>query len=211
MEKGKWMKKIIPIIVAVVVVVAVGIITFIQIRPKQVVVGAAEMEKMPSSRKVIEMEKMPVNEEEPERDRLPDNDEEAAGTEQQSDSGEEAAGAEQQSGSGEEAAGAEQKPDNGEVAEAEQMLSGVAMGKDRFGETMSNQEYVENQVIAVAESKREAKKIAKQIGGELISYDNQVAVIQIGMTVEEMMQLLEEDSSLPKVYPNYQGYQSYTN
>lgn len=77
--------------------------------------------------------------------------------------------------------------------------------------TMDNQEYVENQVVAVAESKREAKKIAKQIGGELISYDNQVAVIQIGMTVEEMMQQLEEDSSLPRVYPNYQGYENYTN
>lgn len=77
--------------------------------------------------------------------------------------------------------------------------------------TMDNQEYVENQVVAVAESKREAKKIAKQIGGELISYDNQVAVIQIGMTVEEMMQQLEEDSTLPRVYPNYQGYENYTN
>lgn len=76
---------------------------------------------------------------------------------------------------------------------------------------MDNQEYVENQVVAVAESKREAKKIAKQIGGELISYDNQVAVIQIGMTVEEMMQQLEEDSTLPRVYPNYQGYENYTN
>ena len=66
--------------------------------------------------------------------------------------------------------------------------------------------YIENQVVAVADSKREAKKIAEQIGGELLSYDNQVATIQIGMTVEEMMQKLEEDPSLPKVYPNYQGY-----
>ncbi len=204
------MKKIIPIIVAV-VVVAAGIVAFIQIRPKQIVVGAAETEKMPSSLKAFEMEKMPVNEEEPERDRLSDSGEEAAETEQKSDSGEEAAGAEQKSDSGEEAAETEQKPDSEEVAGAEQMLSGVAMGRDRLGESMNQQEYVENQVIAVAESKREAKKIAKEIGGELISYDNQVAVIQIGMSVEEMMQLLEEDSSLPKVYPNYQGYQNYTN
>lgn len=92
----------------------------------------------------------------------------------------------------------------------------VSMEVDRIGigdseEMTDNQDYVENQVVAVAESKREAKKIAKQIGGELLSYDNQVAVIQIGMTVEEMMQKLEEDSSLPKVYPNYQGYQSFTN
>lgn len=78
-------------------------------------------------------------------------------------------------------------------------------------ETVGNQDYVENQVVAVADSKREAKKIAKAIGGELLSYDNQVAVIQIGITVEEMMQKLEEDSSLPKVYPNYQNYQNYTN
>lgn len=85
--------------------------------------------------------------------------------------------------------------------------TGTGEAEDMTG----NQEYVENQVVAVAESKREAKKIAKQIGGELLSYDNQVAVIQIGVTVEEMMQQLEEDPSLPKVYPNYQGYQNYTN
>ncbi|MCM1212792.1 MAG: hypothetical protein NC318_14490 [Blautia sp.] len=81
--------------------------------------------------------------------------------------------------------------------------------KNKIGETeemLDNQDYIENQVVAVAESKREAKKIAKQIGGKLLSYDNQVAVIQIGMTVEEMMQQLEEDSSLPRVYPNYQNY-----
>lgn len=71
---------------------------------------------------------------------------------------------------------------------------------------IQDQEYVENQVIAVADSKREAKKIAEAIGGTLLSYDNQVAVIQIGVTVEEMMQMLEEDPSLPKVSPNYQNY-----
>lgn len=70
--------------------------------------------------------------------------------------------------------------------------------------------YIEHQVLALADSKREAKQIAKAVGGELLSYDNQVAVIQIGMTVEEMMQMLEEDPTLPKVYPNYQNYQSYT-
>lgn len=69
-----------------------------------------------------------------------------------------------------------------------------------------DQQYVEYQVLAVADSKREAKKIAKAVGGELISFENQVATIQIGITVEEMMQKLEEDSSLPKVYPNYQNY-----
>lgn len=88
---------------------------------------------------------------------------------------------------------------------------GMAVYKGETEENMGNQDYVENQVVAVADSKREAKNIAKAIGGELLSYDNQVAVIQIGITVEEMMQMLEEDSSLPKVYPNYQGYQSFTN
>lgn len=87
----------------------------------------------------------------------------------------------------------------------------VAVNQGGVEENMGNQDYVENQVVAVADSKREAKNIAKAIGGELLSYDNQVAVIQIGITVEEMMQMLEEDSSLPKVYPNYQGYQSFTN
>lgn len=113
-----------------------------------------------------------------------------------------------------EAAEMKKMPINEEAPERGKML--ISDEKDEIGigeteKTMGNQEYVENQVVAVAESKREAKKIAKQIGGELISYDNQVAVIQIGMTVEEMMQQLEEDSSLPKVYPNYQGYQNYTN
>ena len=139
MKKGKRINKIIPIIATLVVVAAVGTVIFIKARPKPIVVGASEMEKM-----------------------------------------------------------------------------SVSMEVDRIGigdseEMMDNQDYVENQVVAVAESKREAKKIAKQIDGELLSYDNQVAVIQIGMTVEEMMQKLEEDSSLPKVYPNYQGYQSFTN
>lgn len=69
-----------------------------------------------------------------------------------------------------------------------------------------DQPYVEHQVLTVADSKREARKIAQAVGGELISYDNQVAIIQIGITVEEMMQQLEEDPSLPKVYPNYQNY-----
>lgn len=142
MEKGKRMNKIIPIIATLVVVVAIGTVAFIQLRPKPVLVGAAELEKL---------EKTPIN----------------------------------------------MAADGTGIGEAEDMLN--------------NQEYVENQVVAVAESKREAKKIAKQIGGELLSYDNQVAVIQIGVTVEEMMQQLEEDPSLPKVYPNYQGYQNYTN
>jgi hypothetical protein len=71
-------------------------------------------------------------------------------------------------------------------------------------------DYVENQVVVVADSKSEAKKIAGQIGGELLSYDNQVAVIQIGITVEEMMQRLDEDPTLPKVYPNYTNYQNYS-
>lgn len=75
--------------------------------------------------------------------------------------------------------------------------------------TMEDRSYVENQVVAVAESKREAKKIAKAIGGELLSYDNQMAIIQIGVTVEEMMQMLEDDPSLPKVYPNYQDYTTF--
>lgn len=99
-----------------------------------------------------------------------------------------------------------------EAADGEMMLiDGDADRIGEVGEMPNQQEYVENQVLAVAESKREAKKIAKQIGGELLSYDNQVAVIQIGTTVEEMMQQLEEDSSLPKVYPNYQGYESAVN
>lgn len=87
----------------------------------------------------------------------------------------------------------------------------MAVYEGETEEIMVNQDYVENQVVAVADSKREAKKIAKAIGGELLSYDNQVAVIQIGITVEEMMQKLEEDSSLPKVYPNYNNYQNYAN
>lgn len=133
------MNKIIPIITIVVVVAAVGVFAFILIRPKPIVVGAADTEKMPTR----------------------------------------------------------METDRSSIGETKEMIN--------------NQEYVENQVIAVAESKREAKKIAKQIGGELLSYENQVAVIQIGVTVEEMMQQVEEDSSLPKVYPNYQGYQNYTN
>lgn len=103
---------------------------------------------------------------------------------------------------------------NVEVPERERMQISEEADEVEIGETektMGNQEYVENQVVAVAESQREAKKIAKQIGGELLSYENQVAVIQIGVTVEELMQQLEEDASLPKVYPNYQGYQNYTN
>ena len=139
MERGKRMNKIMPIIAILVVVVAVGTVAFIQFRPKPIVVGAAELEKMPVS----------------------------------------------------------MKADRVGIGESE--------------EIMNNQDYIENQVVAVAESKREAKKIAKQLGGEMLSYDNQVAVIQIGVTVEEMMQQMEEDSSLPKVYPNYQGYQNYTN
>ncbi len=145
MEKGKQMNRLISIIATFIVVVAIGTVIFIQTRPKPIVVGAAEMEKMERA------ERLPVIEE------------------------------------------------------------AVEIGIGETEKTMSNQEYVENQVVAVAESKREAKKIAKQIGGELLSYDNQVAVIQIGVTVEEMMQQLEEDSSLPKVYPNYEGYQNYTN
>ena len=86
----------------------------------------------------------------------------------------------------------------------------ITANKGETDEIMENQDYVENQVVAVADSKREAKKIAKAIGGTLLSYDNQVAVIQIGITVEEMMQKLEEDSSLPKVYTNYQNYQNYS-
>lgn len=101
-------------------------------------------------------------------------------------------------------------------ADADENRMPISMEADRVGigeseKMLNNQDYIENQVVAVAESKREAKKIAKQIGGELLSYDNQVAVIQIGVTVEEMMQQLEDDSTLPKVYPNYQGYQNYTN
>lgn len=95
-----------------------------------------------------------------------------------------------------------------ENMEFERQQIQIAVGGGEKETTMENKDYIENQVVAVAESKREAKKIAKQIDGELLSYDNQVAIIQIGITVEEMMQKLEEDSSLPKVYPNYQNYSS---
>ena len=82
----------------------------------------------------------------------------------------------------------------------------IAIQDGKLEMIKEDQQYVEHQVLAVADSKHEAKKIAKAIGGELISFENQVATIQIGITVEEMMQKLEEDSSLPKVYPNYQNY-----
>jgi len=73
-------------------------------------------------------------------------------------------------------------------------------------EMIEEKSYVENQVVAFAGSMQEAELIAEAIGGILLSYDSQVAVIQIGVTVEEMMQMLEEDPSLPKVFPNYQNY-----
>lgn len=90
--------------------------------------------------------------------------------------------------------------------EAIPKVSQLKLTEGDSGMIKEEQQYVEHQVLAVANSKREAKKIAKTIGGELLSFENQIATIQIGVTVEEMMQMLDGDPSLPKVYPNYQNY-----
>ena len=64
--------------------------------------------------------------------------------------------------------------------------------------------YVEYEVIAPAETKAEAKRIAVAIGGTLTSFSHGIAVYQIPVTVAELMQKLEEENKTDLgVQPNF--------
>lgn len=64
-------------------------------------------------------------------------------------------------------------------------------------------DYVEYQLNTLADSKKEAKQIAEQVGGTLLSYEDGVAVIQVAETVYEVLQRLSEEENPPMVYPSY--------
>lgn len=73
-------------------------------------------------------------------------------------------------------------------------LSGLKPGVD----------YVENEVVSACDNKRQAKKIAADIGGTLKSYSEGIAIINVPMSVRDLMLILAEANEQGvTVSPNY--------
>lgn len=65
-------------------------------------------------------------------------------------------------------------------------------------------DYMEGQVISTADSKGAAKKIAKSLNAELLSYSEGVAIYSIDVTVPEfMLMLAKANEEAIQVSPNY--------
>lgn len=56
-------------------------------------------------------------------------------------------------------------------------------------------DYEHDKVIFVAETREEAEDVAKQIGGTVISYEKETAIIQISEDVDTLLQRLESQGS----------------
>lgn len=63
--------------------------------------------------------------------------------------------------------------------------------------------YAEHEVICDAESQEEAEQIASRISGTLLSWQNNVAKIQIEGSVDELLEQLEQQGSDLMLYRNY--------
>lgn len=63
--------------------------------------------------------------------------------------------------------------------------------------------YIENQVVCIVESKEMAESVALEVGGELLSYQDGVAVIGIVEKVKEFLDKYEGRTDLPVMQPNY--------
>lgn len=63
--------------------------------------------------------------------------------------------------------------------------------------------YIENQVVCIVESKETAESVAREVGGELLSYQDGVAVIGIVEKVKEFLNKYEGRTDLPVMQPNY--------
>lgn len=65
-------------------------------------------------------------------------------------------------------------------------------------------DYVEYEVVSVCNSKREGRKIASDIGGELKNYSDGVAVLTIPVKVYDfVLMLAEANETVVTVSPNY--------
>lgn len=65
------------------------------------------------------------------------------------------------------------------------------------------EDYMENQVYFTAGNREEAEKTAELYGGNLVAYEDQVAVIQVQEPVAEVIEQAEdENNEFPAVYPN---------
>ena len=64
-------------------------------------------------------------------------------------------------------------------------------------------DYVENQLVALADDKKEAEEIATRVGGTLITFNQGVATIEITDTVYDVLLRLTTEQNPPEVYPSY--------
>lgn len=63
--------------------------------------------------------------------------------------------------------------------------------------------YYNDEVVCDAASQEEAERIASQISGTLLSWDNGMAVIQIKSPVDEFLEQLEQEGSDLQLYRHY--------
>ena len=75
---------------------------------------------------------------------------------------------------------------------------------DSAGRIEPRKNYVEYQVLSAAESEAEAKRIAERIGGTLSAFSHGIAVIEIPITVAELMKKIEDENITDiTVQPNF--------
>ena len=104
-------------------------------------------------------------------------------------------------------------PEDFKLSSEDKEIKAKAISHDTLGafeDLKEGRDYVENEVIAVTETRQEAEEIAEIYSGELVEYSNAVATISLEnspLTVEEALKYaLDEDLGLPYVGPNYKSY-----
>lgn len=90
---------------------------------------------------------------------------------------------------GEENDSADRNANNTQLNQLENMKPGI--------------DYVENQLVALADDKKEAEEIAARVGGTLITFNQGVATIEITETVYDVLLRLTTEQNPPEVYPSY--------
>ena len=74
----------------------------------------------------------------------------------------------------------------------------------QVAEAEAGEDYIENEVICEADSEEAALAIAECYGGELVSYEYEIAVISIKQPVVTAIRVAANEAfAIPAVYPNY--------
>lgn len=95
------------------------------------------------------------------------------------------------------------KINRGEKYEKVENAKPMSVNEILAEKNMESQDYIENEVICESASEEEAEKIATLVDGQLKSFQNGYAVIEIKETVEEFLLKNKKRTDIPKMQPNY--------